>query len=192
MKKIIYFLVTIFLFLFTLSNCDKKDDTGSGGDPNDTIPPYILANEHLGQLHLYLSNEFPEFQANGSVDVKVDREGKMEFGSGGLQYSGTSDNGQSKIKREGEIIMMPHGSYFMQGDEVYFNVNENSTLTEQMTVWYWTGTSWQMAVDETISEAWNGGLVFSLIDAVIDGSVVSVTTEMGTVEWTLTLSPVAE
>lgn len=191
MKKFIYFPITILIFLFTLTNCEKTKDDNNENDNNDTIPPFVLTHEYVGQLHLFFSNEFPEFQSNGSVDVNVDQEGKMEFESGGLLYSGTSDNGQAKIKREGEITMMPHGTYFLQDNEVYFNVIENSFLTEEMTVWYWSGTNWIQAVNESISETWDGGLVFSLTESIIDGSVVEVSTEMGTVRWTLTLTPVA-
>jgi hypothetical protein len=192
MKKIFYFPFTILLFLFMLSNCDKNGDNMTDDNNNDTLSPFILAKEYAGQLLLYYSNEFPAFESNGSVDVEVDREGHMEFSSGGLQYSGTSDNGQAKIKREGEIIMMPHGSAYIKDNEVYFDVNENSMVTEEMTVWYWSGDTWVQAISETISETWNGGLVFSLIEAVIDGSTIEVSTEMGTVRWTLVLVPVPD
>lgn len=192
MKKFIYFPLTILLFLFALSNCDKKDDSLDDDNNNDTISPFLLTNKYVGELLLYYSNEFPAFESNGSVEVEVDREGNMVFSSGGLLYSGTSDNGQAKIKREGEIIMMPHGSAFLQEDKVYFDVKENSMVTEEMTVWYWDGNSWIQAMSESISETWNGGLVFSLIDAEIEGSVVEVSTETGTVQWTLILVPVPD
>ena len=179
--------MTILLVLFTLCTCDKKDDTGE-----DNQDPFLLPLEYQGQLILYFSNEFPSFESTGSVDVKVDREGNMEFSSGGLLYSGTSNNGQAKIKREGEIIMMPGGSAFVDDDVVLFDVNENSMVTEEMTVWHWDGSSWVQAVSETISEHWNGGLVFSLIEAELEGSVVEVTTEQGSVRWTLVLVPVPD
>lgn len=190
MKKLIYFPVTILIFLIALTNCEKDKNAINEDENQDTLSPFILTNAYVGQLHLYFSNVFPEFESSGSTDVDVDRDGKMEFSSGGLLYSGTSDNGQSKIKREGEIIMMPHGTHFLQGEEVYFTVIENSMLTEQMTVWYWSGTNWVQAVNESISETWDGGLVFSLNEAIIDGSVVEASTDMGTVRWTLTLTPV--
>ena len=191
MKKLIYFPLTILIILSTLSHCNKKDDE-LDDNKNDTISPFLLTNKYAGQLLLYYSNEFPAFESNGSVDVEVDREGNMVFSSGGLLYSGTSDNGQAKIKREGEIIMMPNGSAFLQEDEVYFDVKENSMVTEEMTVWYWDGSTWVQAMKETISEAWNGGLEFSLLDAEIEGSVVEVSTEMGTDRWTLVLVPVPD
>ena len=193
MKKLIYFPLTILLFLFTLSNCDKKDDGGDDTDNNqDTLGLFLLPLEYQGQLMLYFSNEFPSFESTGAVDVKVDREGNMEFSSGGLLYSGESNNGQAKIKREGEIIMMPNGAAFVDDDEVFFDVNENSMVTEEMTVWYWDGSGWVQAMKETISEAWNGGLVFSLIDAELEGSVVEVSNEQGSVRWTLVLVPIPE
>lgn len=192
MKNLVNFSIIVSAIFVILLSCNKNDTENSDeNNNNDTIGPLVLQHRYLGQLHLYFSNEFPEFESTGSVDVEVDRDGSMEFSSGGLQYLGEDDNGQAKIKREGEIIMMPNGNYFMQDDDIYFAVDENSMLTETMTVWYWNDNTqqWVQAFSQPISETWNGGLNFSLIDAEINGSIIEASSEMGTVRWTLTLSP---
>jgi len=184
------YLWQISVILLINSSCDKKDNDDENDNDNDTISPGVFNNAHQGQLLLLFSNTFPEFSETAIVDVHIDKEGNMEFSSGGLQYSAEDDNGQSKIKREGELIIMPNGNYFLQDDNVFLAVDENTMLTEKMTVWYWDGSSWQLALDESISEAWNGGLVFSLDDAVVEGSIVEATTQNGTVKWTLILTPI--
>ncbi len=44
-------------------------------------------------------------------------------------------------------------------------------------------------MDETMSGTWDGGLIFYIADALLDGSVIQVQTQMGSVTWTLRLLP---
>ena len=107
----------------------------------------------------------------------------------GFIWGGYSHDGQVKIKREGLLIISPNGEYFMNGDKVYFAVDENTDMIEEFTVWIWTGSNWQKTVEETVTDTWNNGLSFSLEDAEISGSVVEVSNENGTARWTLILVP---
>jgi len=187
MKKLTILLLFISICILSTNGC-KKDDNNVNPDSTFTL----LTNSYKGQLHLTFTNAYPSINESTSIDVDVDRNGKMTFGIGGLTYFGVDDNGQSKIQRDGELIIAPNGSYFMNDDKVYFAVDENTMVTETFKVWYWNGTSWQLAVNETVSETWKDGLSFILIDAEISGSVVAVSTANGSVTWTLTLTPVPE
>jgi hypothetical protein len=182
MKNLSLVLTVVLSFSLIISACKKKNDDDTSGTP--------LTNAYKGQLHLLFSNTFPQFSETTSVDVDVNKEGKMTFGIGGLQYFGEDDNGQSKIRREGELIISPNGDYFIDNDKIHFDVHENTMITETMKVWYWDGSEWKLAVNENISDTWNGGLDFKLIDAEINGSVVETVTANGTVKWTLTLTPI--
>ena len=185
MKKLLLLLLSISIFILLNDSCKKTDEEDNPADST-----FLLTNAYKGQLHLLFINVYPEINESTSVDVDVDREGKMIFGIGGLMYFGEDDNGQSKIQRDGELIISPNGSYFMNNGEVHFAVDENTMITETMKVWVWNSASWQLTVNETISETWKDGLSFKLKDAEINGSVVEVSTPNGTVRWTLTLSPV--
>ena len=180
-----FLLISVSIFVLLENGCKENDDDTS---PADSL--LLLTNDYKGQLHLLFKNTYPEFNESTSIDVDVNKDGKMNFGIGGLTYFGEDDNGQSKIQRDGELIIAPNGSYFLNGDKVHFAVDENTMITETLKVWVWNGTSWQLTVNETISETWKGGLSFSLIDAEISGSIVEVSTPNGNVKWTLTLTPV--
>jgi len=183
MKNLAIVLAILFAYSFIQTGCKKKNDDNT--DP-------VLTNAYKGQLILLFSNSYPQFSETTSIDVDVDKNGKMTFGIGGLQYSGTNNNGQSKIQREGELIIAPNGEYFIDDDKIHFAVDENTMINETMKVWIWDGTDWQLQVNETIADTWNGGLDFLLIDAEISGSVVEATTANGTVKWTLILVPIPD
>ena len=187
MKKLTLLLLSISICILSTNGC-KKDDNNVNPDSTFTL----LTNSYKGQLHLTFTNTYPSINESTSIDVDVDKNGKMTFGIGGLTYFGVDDNGQSKIQRDGELIIAPNGSYFLLDDKVHFAVDENTMVTETFKVWYWNGSSWQLAVNETVSETWKDGLSFILIDAEISGSIVAVSTANGSITWTLTLSPVPE
>ena len=182
MKNLTFIIVLIATLALYSTGCKKSDENNT----NETV----LTNNYKGQLHLLFSNSYPEFNENTSIDVNVDKNGKMTFGIGGLTYFGEDNNGQSKIRRDGELIIAPNGNYFMNNDKVNFSVDENTMITETMKVWYWDGSNWKLSLNETITDTWNGGLSFSLIEAETSGSVVAVTTANGTVKWTFTLTPI--
>lgn len=186
MKNLSILLILVIAGLILNPGCKKKSDDNN---PDDTLSPFVLTSDYTGTLSLLFNNTFPEFEETASVTVEVDKEGKMTFGYGSLNYFGENDDGQVKIKREGLLIISPNGEYFMNGDKVYFAVDENTDMIEEFTVWIWTGSNWQKTVEETVTDTWNNGLSFSLEDAEISGSVVEVSNENGTARWTLILVP---
>lgn len=160
-----------------------------GGNGVTEAPPELLDSNYLGTLELNFSNVFPEFNETTTVPVEVDKYGNITFGTGTLDYSGEDDNGETKINRTGTLTIQPNGVYVSTSGDEHFAVNENTTVDEQMTSWYWDGSTWQLFMDENIVVTWNAGLVFYLDEAAIDGSVCGVTTSQGSVIWTLYLSP---
>jgi hypothetical protein len=168
--------------------CDS--DGGSVTGPPQP-PPDVLTHEYVGLLTLRFANDvIPQFNEAAEVDVSVDQQGKMTFGTGTLSYDADENNGQIRIRRVGTITIRPNGKYFKEGDKDAFDVKENSTVNETITMWVWNGTSWQQTVNETVTDTWNGGLAFYLDDASAgDGSTVGVSTGTGQAEWSLTLIP---
>ena len=179
-------LLSATVLLLFFDGCKKKDD-GEGPDPNNNGS--LLQFKYEGTLHLLFSNTFPAFQSSTTLQVSVDLNGHMVFSIGELQYSGESDNGQSKIRREGELILAPNGDAFEDDNKIYFAVDENTSLEETFTVWIWDGTIWVQQIQETVTDTWNNGLNFALEDAQLGGSVVEESNANGTVRWTLVLIP---
>jgi hypothetical protein len=170
--------------------------SGCGGDEGDTIvgpptpPPDVLSNSYTGYLTLHFTNDvLPTFDETARIDVDVDKQGNMTFTSGTLSYDSDENNGQLRIRRAGTIRLNPNGKYFKNGDEECFDVKENSTVTETITTWVWNGTDWQQMMSETVTDTWNGGLVFYLADAEMNGSDCGVTLPTGSAVWTLGLIP---
>jgi hypothetical protein len=147
----------------------------------------LFANTLVGDLSLFFSNSYPEFESSTSVGVQVNIFGVMIFDQGTLTYFGEDDNGQSKIQRDGELTLAPNGKAVDNNGVIYFQVDENTTVNENMKLWVWDGSTWQLYVDETITEQWNGGLAFDYLESISGGAVVEVVTQNGTVRWTLVL-----
>lgn len=176
------FLVVPILFLY-LSSCSNEPG------PNETEDD-VLSNEYQGYLKLKFTNSFPSFDETTQVDVHVYKNGDMTIASGTLSYDAEEDNGQSRIKRVGTLTLQPSGHYFDNNGEDYLDVDENTTVNETMTVWYWNpqNQTWVQALNENITDTWNGGLAFKMNDAVISESTVGVTTAQGSVIWSLHLN----
>jgi len=147
----------------------------------------VLSNDYTGFLQLRFTNTYPSFDETTQVDVDINKYGEVTFGSGTLSYSGDDNNGQSRIVRNGTLQLNPTGYYFDNSGEDYIGVDENTTINENMIVYYWNGTQWIEALNENINETWHGGLAFSIDDAVINGSIVQVVTAQGSVTWGLYL-----
>lgn len=178
--------ITIWTFLLILCilqiSCSKDE-------PAPTSVPSVLSNEYEGFLKLRFTNSFPAFDETTQVDVHINKAGEMTFSSGSLSYDADDDNGQSRIRRVGTLTLNPNGHHFDNNGEDYVDVNENTAVDETMTVWYWdqNNQTWVQAINETINDLWNGGLAFSIDDAVLTGSVVQSVTANGSVIWTLYL-----
>ena len=183
MKKVILILVLAAVVIFSDISC-KKDENN-----DDEI---FLDHNYSGTLFLLLSNSYPQFIDSTSLPVEVNQSGHMTFGIGELQYSGEDNNGQSKIRRQGELILAPNGYAVKDDDRIWFAVDENTTVDETFKVWIWDGSDWLLQVNETVSDTWNDGLAFPLDEAETTGAVVSTMTANGTVKWTLFLAPKIE
>jgi len=179
-KKVIYSLLTIPLF-FMLS-C-SEDNQGP------TEPPQVFSNAHMGFLKLDFTNQFPAFNETVQVDVTIDVYGKVTFGTGTLSYNADDNNGQSRIVRVGTLSLNPKGSHFVNNDEDYIQVDENTTINENMIVYYWddNSQSWVEVINENINNTWHGGLAFNVDDAVWSGSVIQSVNVWGSVTWGLYL-----
>lgn len=176
LKCLINFLLVLTIILIGCS----KDETETG-------PKEYLDHEYSGYLRLHFTNDFPSLDKTVDVDVHINKYGEMTFGTGSVSYDADENNGQTRIRRTGTLTLNPNGSYFFDNMIDKFDVNENTTINETMTVWYGDGVNWTQAFSENINSTWNGGLVFKLEDAVWNGSHVSVNTGYGSADWGLYL-----
>ena len=99
----------------------------------------VLSNEYSGFLRLNFTNQFPYFDETTQVDVDINKYGVVTFGSGTLTYNADDNNGQSRIVRNGTLQLNPTGYYFDNSGEDYIGVDENTTINENMIVYYWDG-----------------------------------------------------
>ena len=158
-------------------------------DEDFTIVKQVFTNEYTGFLELRFTNTFPSFDEITQVDVHIDKYGQVTFGTGTLSYNADDNNGQSRIVRNGTLQINPNGYYFDNSGEDYVHVNENTTINENMIVYVWDSNSlsWIEYANENINTVWNGGLAFSIDDAVLTGSIISSANEWGSVTWGLYL-----
>ena len=149
----------------------------------------VLSNEYSGFLQLRFTNTYPAFDETAQVDVTINKYGEVTFGSGTLTYNADDNNGQSRIVRIGTLQINPNGYYFDNSGEDYVHVNENTTINENMIVYVWDSNSlsWIEYANENINTVWNGGLAFSIDDAVLTGSIISSANAWGSVTWGLYL-----
>lgn len=147
----------------------------------------VLSNEYSGFLQLRFTNTYPTFDETAQVDVTINKYGEVTFGTGTLSYSGDDNNGQSRIVRNGTIQLNPTGYYFDNNGADFIGVDENATINENLIVYYWDGIQWVEALNENITDTWHGGYAFSIVDAVINGSIIQVVTAQGSVTWGLYL-----
>ena len=177
-------LVLQLLFVFSCSKDEK----------NPTEPPQVLSHDHTGFLRLRFSNTFPAFDETVQVDVQIDKYGKVTFGTGTLSYNADDNNGQSRIVRTGTLNLNPKGNHFVSNGKDYIEVDENTTINENMIVYYWddNSQSWVEMINENINNIWHGGLAFNIDDAVMNGSVIQSVTAWGSVVWGLYLVLIPE
>lgn len=180
MKSILKIKVLFVSFFVLFISCSK--------DETETGPKEYLDYEYVGTLRLHFTNDFPSIDKTVDVTVNINKFGEMTFGAGSISYDADENNGQTRIKRTGSLTLRPNGSYFSDDMIDKFDVKENTTINETMTVWYGDGVNWTQAFSENINSVWNGGLVFILDDAVWNGSHVTVNTDYGSADWGLYLS----
>ncbi|MBK7631935.1 MAG: hypothetical protein IPJ23_14750 [Ignavibacteriales bacterium] len=182
MSPLKYFIRIIVFVIVLFTGCSK--------DETETGPKEYLDYEYTGTLRLHFTNDFPSIDKTVSVNVQINKYGDMTFGTGSVSYDADENNGQTRIRRNGTLTLNPNGSYFFDNMSDKFDVKENTTINETMTVWYGDGVNWTQAFSENINSVWNGGLVFSLDEAVMTGSHVSVSTGSGSADWELNLDVV--
>ncbi len=181
MKTKHFLIVGIVALSLAYAGCKKEQKENN-----------LLNNSYLGDLELYFTNTYPEFQSSKKVNVHVSKDGTVTFGTGTLSYSGEEINnsGDGKIKREGIIDMSPSGTiYKNQNGDVHISVNENSVIHDHTIMWVLANGQWMEVSNTNYSETWNGGLDFDLNEATGNGSIIEVNTSGGTVKWTLSLLP---
>ena len=178
--KLSVFIIVCFCFL--QFSCSEEET-------QPTTPPEVLSNEYLGFLRLNFTNQFPFFDETTQVDVTIDKYGKVTLGTGTLSYDADDDNGQSRIVRVGTLSLNPKGNHIVNNGEDYIEVDENTTIDENMIVYYWddNNLTWVVAINENINSTWNGGLAFNIDDAVLTGSVIQSANAWGSVTWGLYL-----
>lgn len=179
--NLVKYLVLFFCIILIIA-CSK--------DENETGPKEYLDHEYVGTLRLHFTNDFPSLDKTVDVTVNINKYGEMAFGTGSVSYDSDENNGQTRIRRNGTLTLRPNGKYFFENLEDMFDVKENTTINETMTVWYGDGVNWTQAFSENINSVWNGGLAFKLVDAVLAGSHVAVNTGYGSADWALYLNVV--
>lgn len=177
--KKLFMIVFVVPFIFLIS-CSEEEPTG---------PSQLFNVEYDGFLKLTFTNVFPSFNETTQVNVHIDKYGKVTFGTGTLSYNADENNGQSRIVRVGTLTLKPKGSHFISNGDDYVDVDENTTIVENMIVYYWddVSQSWIEFLNEGINNTWHGGLAFKIIDATISGSIIQSVTAWGSATWGLYL-----
>ena len=163
-------------------------------DEHEMIKPadVDITSESSGTLELHFTNEFPSFDESTEVSVDINEDGSVTFGTGTLSYGGEDTLGEFRIKRSGTLTLEPHGTTVEIGDDLRIDVMENTTVNETLQTWVWDGSNWMQVLNETITDTWNGGLVFYRSEARAGGSTVQAATGDGSVAWTLRLKDESE
>lgn len=147
-----------------------------------------LSNNYVGTLQLDFTQTLPEINETVRMDVQLNRDGSLVVTPGTLSYDGESAMDESRIRRTGQVALAPTGNWFDSNGEDWIEIVEHGSGQERMQQWVFDGVEWQQVVDVTVPIAWAGGLAFQLNEAVF-GAVVESSSTMGTVRWTLTLTP---
>ncbi len=132
----------------------------------------------------FTNNVIPRFDESASAECELKSNTLLVCGMATLRYDATEDNGQIKIRRNGTITFMPVGTC----TQTTCTVNHQASVRETTTLWVWTGTSWRLEDENTVSEDWDDTLLFDLGRATEPGgSTIGVTKPTGSAFWTLKL-----
>ncbi len=142
-------------------------------------------NLGVGSITLHLKNDvIPHFDESASAECELKNSTLLVCGMATLHYDATEDNGAVKIRRNGSINFMPVGTC----TQTTCIVEHQASVEETQTLWYWTGTYWKLASNESISSDWDDTLRFDLQQSTSPGgSTVGVSTSTGSAFWTLYL-----
>lgn len=192
MKKEQFFSIIIILFFsLTTSSCFLFEDDEPKEE--DMVPENWLDHSYLGTLTIRFTNVYPEWDESTQMDVEIEKElGTIEFESATLSYSGeTLISDDSKIIRAGSWNIAPTGVLEGDGEIERIAVDANVLIPSDVQKIYALDNSgnWQLVSEVDFASSPNSDLVFNLDDAVISGSVVSASSELGSITWTLRLTP---
>ena len=139
-----------------------------------TKPKDMFSNYMSGTLSLEYFCPWPNFNETTQVDVRIEKDGTVTFGTGTLSYNADQNNGQTRIRRVGTLTLNPTGNCFNSNGTDYIGIDENTNLDETLTQWYWDPNTqtWVEVINQEIHQVWNGGLAFQIDDALLDQAVI--------------------
>lgn len=181
MKNIFY----VFPLLIVLVSCSKDEEI-----PQDN--PILDAN-YEGWLDIRFTNEYPPWDVSKRLQASINK--KMEvilFETGSLSYSGEKIiSNSSKITRTGNWLIEPAGFLKKSGADISIEVDGGVKVQNDIQRIYGKNNSgeWILLNETDFSSSPDAQLVFSLNEATINGSVVKVTAETGSISWSLFLVP---
>jgi hypothetical protein len=165
----------------------SSSSTGSGGNGSTRVA-------YRGTLTLTITNAYPAFTASLAppISVTILENGQMNFTTGYVNWDATDENPQTKIHWSGSMTISPRQNEPYSESRGHIAVWENTRVSEHIEFWIRENGEWSKKIDEYPAETWNGGLVFSMDEALDNGAVLStneVTVEgahpIGSVTWTL-------
>ncbi len=185
LQKQITGLLLLLTACFLLSGCEKKEN-----DPPDMAPENWLDHSYAGTLKVEYTNSYPEWDVSTQMDVEIEKElGTVTISSTTLNYSGeTLVSEDSKIERTGSWSINPNGELKGDIDHPDLFIDAGLITENDIQKIYAKDNSgnWIM-VNETDFSGHTpySELLFDMDDAIVDGSVVSVNTDNGSIIWTL-------
>lgn len=168
-------------------------DLGPKDEGSDMVPDNWLDRSYSGTLTVRYTNVYPEWDVSTSMNVEIEKElGSISIESKTLQYSGeTMVSDDSKIERSGSWNIDP--SAFFEGDTKTprLNVDAGISVNNDVQKVYAKDQygEWQLVNEVPFSGNPNSDLSFDFNEAHSSGSVISVTTDGGSMTWTLALIP---
>jgi hypothetical protein len=184
----------LLISLFGCSSSTSPDSpvgTSSSAGPGGNGSTRIAFR---GTLTLEITNAYPAFTAALAppISVTILENGQMSFTTGYVNWDATDENPQAKIHWSGSMTISPRQNEPYSESRGYVAVWENARVSEHVEFWIRENGEWSKKIDEYPAETWNGGLVFSMDEALDNGAVLS-TNEvtvggahpMGSVTWTL-------
>lgn len=178
MKPNHFILLGLFSLMLITCKKDKEEEP-------------ILSSNYIGSLYLDYSRDFPEFSNRVRMDVEINKNGVVAFGSGGSEsFNGTDtlyDDGEPvlKIQVEGTITFnSASGRAEVIDNKEFLFVLTDSRIQGTMYLWIWdddmkqwmeppvSGHEFPFDYKDSYSD---GEMQFSIGDAVMDGSAIKIT-----------------
>jgi hypothetical protein len=181
--RIIARVLAISLFLYSCSLF--KDD-----EPKDSTQENRLEHSYEGELILNYTNTYPEWDVTTTMQVEIKKElGTIHISSTNMSYSGEKIIEDTKLSREGKWILNPVGYVKRDGKREYIEIDAGVEVKFDILKQYILNNlgNWQLINENSISGTPYSTMVFSFEEAEDKGSVVSVTTQGGSMTWTLLL-----